>query len=64
MPKVTGGDHTPDSLQRKRYEHGAWELLLALCPCGVYNALHNYTPDDRHVVTQCFIDYVVHQLTA
>ena len=64
MPKVTGEDHTPDGLQRKRRDHGAWELLLALSPQGVYNALHNLTLDDMRAVTRCFVDHVVRQLTA
>jgi hypothetical protein len=64
MPQVTEGNHTPDGLQRKRRAHGAWGLLLALYPQGVYNALRNFTPDDRHAVTRCCIDHVVRQLTA
>jgi hypothetical protein len=64
MPQVTAGNHTPDGLQRKRYEHGAWGLLLALSPQGVYNALHNRTSDDMRAVAQRFVDHVVRQLTA
>jgi hypothetical protein len=64
MPKVTEGNHTPDGLQRKSRDHEAWELRLALCPSGVYNALHNHTPADMRAVTRCFIDHVVRQLTA
>jgi hypothetical protein len=64
MPQVTEGHHTLESLQRKRSEHGAWGLLLALSPQGVYNALHNRTPDDMRAVTQRFVDHVVRQLTA
>jgi hypothetical protein len=64
MPKVTEGDHTPDSLQRKRRNHKAWGLLLALYPQGVYNALHNLAPDDMRAVIRCFIAHVVRQLTA
>jgi len=63
MSQVTEGDHTPDGLQRKRRAHGAWGLLLALCPYGVYNALYNLTPDDMRVVTRCCLDHVVRQLT-
>jgi len=64
MPQVTEENHTLDGIQRKRDDHGAWGLLLALYPQGVYNALHNCTPDDMRAVTQRFVDHVVRQLTA